>query len=177
MISLVLSLSLFKSYELLIFVFLFSVSYNITFRRNCFVLYNCGKSTIEELFCSSSTWAADSFLQEPALSATHVPCCTLGGATGPSKAASPQFLCLSPTMTRWQYRKSSTTLIFAWISWVYILSFNRLCSSLWHMECDSFPALTFQHFDSNSLACWHLVNPKSRGLHHLPKSAMTQSFA
>lgn len=41
---------------------------------------------LEELFCSSNTWASDSFLQEePALTATHEPCCTLGGATGPPK--------------------------------------------------------------------------------------------
>lgn len=134
--------------------------------------------TLEELFCSSDTWAADSFQQEePALSATRVPCCTLGGATGPSKPASSQFLWV--WVPQWPGCSPEYQALHqhSQLTWVYFFPFTGLCSSLGHVECDSLPGPTFQHFDSNSLARWHLVNPKSRGLHHLPKSAVTQSFA
>lgn len=106
--------------------------------------------------------AADSLLhKDPALCAICVPCCSLGGATDPSKPAAPQFLRLSPIITRLQNKNHVGT--------------AKICID--KCKINRFPLPTFKHFDSNSLACWHLVNPERRGLHHLPKSPVAQSFS
>lgn len=87
------SLSIIVSYEFLFFCFPVFISMQNHLLRELLSSIKLCEPTLEELFCSSDTWAANSFQQEePALPATRVPCCTLGGATGLSKPASSQFL-------------------------------------------------------------------------------------